>query len=131
MFSNLSVPVGQAAALTKTVAYSRLVKTTNYSAWSRASDAALWLDGGLRIVPTIGLAAEVFNTNYRRIKQAQAELARQRERNKRHANGHTSVNGNTSNLSDGAVDGIVAAVGPDRIMAALDRATRPRLQAAE
>jgi hypothetical protein len=91
----------------------------SYPKWKRARDAASWVRGEVTVTPTVKLAASVFGVSSPLVK---AQLER-RELGKHHA-----VNGKgTTALSDDALDRIVSAIGADRVLAAVDRATQPQL----
>jgi hypothetical protein len=101
----------------KVVTGQHLAKATvNYPKWKRARDAAAWARGEVMVTPTIRLAALVFGISPPLVK---AELER-RERSRHHTNGTTA-------LSDDVLDRIVCAIGADRMLAAIDRATQPQL----
>jgi hypothetical protein len=124
--TNLSGALPQALTKpVKTITGLYLAKATRkYPAWRRAKDAVGWLKGEVVIVPTAKLACSVFSVSYPRLKQAQAQL----DRNKHHGNG----NGAPA-LSDEVVERIVAEVGVERIWRVVEKLTQPQLplQAAE
>jgi hypothetical protein len=94
----------------------------SYTKWKRVCDAVGWVRGEVAVTPTIKLAATVFGVSPALVTKARAQLER-REQGKHHANG----NGGAASLSDEALDRIVAAIGADRMLAAIDRATQPQL----
>jgi hypothetical protein len=122
--SNPRLPEKQAP--TKVVTGQHIAKAHRaYTPWQRAEDAARWIKSEVQIVPTVKLAASVFNVSVPLVMKARAILD-ERSRRKHRANGSTT-------LSDAVVERIVTEVGPNRILHALDRVTQPQLplQAAE
>ena len=117
----LTVPKVQTPARRpKTVTGQRIAKSsTRYPWWVRAENAALWLRGEVEVVRTAKMACAVFAISYPRLKKVQARL----DRNK-HGNGNGT---GTMVLSDAVIDNMIMEIGPDRILAALDRVTQPQL----
>ena len=119
VYTSVQAPAGKTIT---TVTGQYIAKATvGYPKWLRAHDAARWLRGQLAIKPTLKLAAETFGVSVPTVAAARERLER-REQGKRHANG-----GSVPGLSDNAVERIVAEVGPERVMRALDRLTEPGL----
>jgi hypothetical protein len=108
----------------KIVSSQYLVKAFRYPKWKRALGAAAWIRGEISVTPTLKLAACVFGVSVPRVKAALERCA------KHHAAG---TGGDSYPISDAALDRLVAEIGPDRILGALDRVTQPQLplQAAE
>jgi len=125
MENNVHGALGQAPAKPiKTISGLHLAKAFRYPKGRRAQDAAGWIRGEVVVTPTIKLAAAVFGVSPPLVR-AQLEL-----RAKHHANGNSDA---PYPMTDAALDRLVAAIGADRVLAAIDRATQPQLplQAAE
>jgi hypothetical protein len=123
--SSPPTPPTQAVKTVKTITAQYISKATHYTKWERAHDAALWLRGELRIVPTTKLATRFFGVSAPLVVEAGRRYDEWR---------NNGVNGNgTPTLSDAVLDHMIIEIGPDRILAALDRVTQPTLplQAAE
>jgi hypothetical protein len=118
-FSKPPTTNGQAPAI-KTITGQFIARATvNYPSWQRAEDAVRWLRGELQIKPTVKQAVETFRVNAPLMKAARERL----ERRECHA-----ANGNSATmLSDGAVERIVAEIGPERILGVVDKLTQPSL----
>jgi len=109
----------------KIVSSRHLAKAFRYPKWRRARGAAAWIRGEISVTATLKLAASVIGASPPLVK---AQLDRC-------AKCHTNGNGGDSYpISDAALGRLVAAIGADRVLAALDRLTQPQLpfhQAAE
>jgi hypothetical protein len=114
----------------------------SYPKWRRALYAAGWVRGEVIVTPTIELAASVFGISPPLVKaQLEREYVRDcdqghvldRDHRRPARAGQPQGNGSASDLSDDAIDRLVAEVGVDRIWRALDKLTQPQLplQAAE
>jgi hypothetical protein len=103
----------------KTVTGQRIARATTYTKKDRARDAALWRRRKLDIdPPTIALAARIFGISQPMVKKECDRLAQQDRRR------------NGSPIpppTDHEADRLVQWLGPERVMAALDRATQPPL----
>jgi hypothetical protein len=124
--ANITLKVQAPAKPTKTVTGQRLAKASSgYPWWVRAEDAARWLKGEVAIKPTAKLACAVFNVSYPRLKDAQERLdLNQHYFDEKHGNGNGT---SAAALSDAVIENVVLEIGPDRILAALDRVTAPEL----
>jgi len=117
----LNINLGQAPAKPiKTISGLYLGKAVRrYTKRRRAQDAAGWIRGEVAIVtPTIKLAAAVFGVSAPVVRAQLDRCA------KHHANGNS---GDSYPISDDALDRLVTAIGADRVLAAIDRATQPQL----
>jgi hypothetical protein len=103
-----------------------------YPVWRRALDAVRWTRGEVTVAPTAKQACAIFRVSYPRLKRAEAILAEQRERVECIKCERTLLNGNgPTTLSDSVLDNLVSRVGVARVLAAVNRATRPHSVAAE
>ena len=63
----------------KVVTGRRIAKSSvGYPPWARAEDAAGWLVGMVVVEPTAKMACATFNISYRRLREAQARIERNR-----------------------------------------------------
>jgi hypothetical protein len=114
-------------AAVKTVTGQCLAKSSvGYPLWARAEDAARWLSGEVVVRPTAKMACQIFRVSYPTLKHAQTLIWQNRPRVRR-VNGNGNGSGAPSLISDDALDRLVAAIGADRVLAAIDRATQPSL----
>jgi hypothetical protein len=119
MFNNVPGALGQAPARPiKIVSSLHLAKAFRYPKWKRGHDAAGWIRGEVAVTPTLKLAASVFGVSPPLVK---AQLDR---RAKHHANDNSDA---SYPMTDDALDRLGAAIGADRVLAAIDRGTQPQL----